>query len=164
MEVFVKKNDVFPVLIGMEKKDGLACNDMAKRIDKNSAVFVSGEYDIHEIASIIKYSSMLISSRYHAIVISMSSLIPSAGISMDERIENLMNERGDSDLCVTVDEEDLSRKISIMLNKLSNNKQVIQHHVSINLSRQLKQMDEMAIWFSDELYKFYPEYIKRSIL
>ena len=46
------------------------------------------------LVSILRACHMMASSRYHGIVTSMPGLVPSAGITMDERIRNLMRERG----------------------------------------------------------------------
>ena len=54
---------------------------------------------------------LMVSSRYHAIVTSMPALVPSAGVTMDERIRNLMQERGHEDLLMTVDDPTLGDKL-----------------------------------------------------
>ena len=52
----------------------------------------------------------MVSSRYHGIVTSMPALVPSAGVTMDERIRNLMQERGHDHLLMNVDDPTLEDK------------------------------------------------------
>ena len=49
----------------------------------------------------------------------MPALVPSAGITMDERIRNLMRERGHQDLLMNVDDPDLEPKLLAALEKLA---------------------------------------------
>ena len=51
---------------------------------------------MYQMVSILRAGHLMISSRYHGIVTSMPALVPSAGVTMDERIRNLMQERGHS--------------------------------------------------------------------
>ena len=72
-----------------------------------------------ELVSILRACHMMVSSRYHGIVTSMPGLVPSAGITMDERIRNLMRERGHQDLLMNVDDPDLEPKLMAALEKLA---------------------------------------------
>ena len=65
---------------------------------------------MYEMVSILRVCRLMVSSRYHGIVTSMPALVPSAGITMDERIRNLMNERGHKDLLMNVDDPDLAER------------------------------------------------------
>src|SRR6266567_3354953 len=81
-------------------------------------VLTSDDYNMYELVSILRACHMMVSSRYHGIVTSMPALVPSAGITMDERIRNLMNERGHQDLLMNVDDCDLESKLLVALDKL----------------------------------------------
>ena len=72
-------------------------------------VLTSEDYNMYQMVSILRCCRLMVSSRYHGIVTSMPGLVPSAGITMDERIRNLMNERGHKDLLMNVDDPDLSQ-------------------------------------------------------
>ena len=74
---------------------------------------------MYEMVSILRACHMMVSSRYHGIVTSMPGLVPSAGITMDERIRNLMRERGHQDLLMNVDDPDLEPKLLAALEKLA---------------------------------------------
>src|SRR2546429_399834 len=77
----------------MERLDAVACRDMAAQIP-GTPVFTSDNFDMFQLVSILRACSYMVSSRYHGIVTSMPSLVASAGVTMDERIRNLMRERG----------------------------------------------------------------------
>ena len=62
-------------------------------------IFTSDDYDMYQLVSILRQASYMVSSRYHGIVTCMPSLVASAGVTMDERIRNLMRERGHQHLC-----------------------------------------------------------------
>ena len=57
-------------------------------------IFPRTGYDMYELVSVLRGCDRMVSSRYHAIVTSMPGLVASAGVTMDERIRNLMHERG----------------------------------------------------------------------
>ncbi len=65
---------------------------------------------MYELVSVLRACDLMVSSRYHGIVTAMPGLVPSAGVTMDERIRNLMHERGHEDLLMTVDDPDLEAK------------------------------------------------------
>ena len=82
-------------------------------------VFTSDAHDMYELVSVLRCCSMMVSSRYHAMVTSMPGLVPSAGITMDERIRNLLRERGHEHLLMTVDDPDLEAKLLVVLERLA---------------------------------------------
>ena len=77
----------------------------------HSPIFTSDDYDMFQLVSILRCGSYMVSSRYHGIVTCMPSLVASAGVTMDERIRNLMRERGHEHLFLTVDDPDLEPKL-----------------------------------------------------
>src|SRR5437762_14191992 len=64
-----------------------------------------------QLVSILRACSYMVSSRYHGIVTCMPSLVASAGVTMDERIRNLMRERAHQHLLLTVDDPALEHKL-----------------------------------------------------
>ena len=106
---------------------------------------------------------MLVSSRFHAIVTSMPGLVPSAGITMDERIRNLMNDRNDPDLFLEVDEEDLAEKILRIFHRLYDDGESIAEGIGRAIPRQLQLMGNMGIDFMDEVVKTYPEFPRKDL-
>jgi len=71
----------------------VACRAISEQI-KGLPIFTSDDYDMYQLVSILRQAAYMVSSRYHGIVTCMPSLVASAGVTMDERIRNLMRERG----------------------------------------------------------------------
>ncbi len=158
VDTYAKENDLHVIVIGMEQLDRIACGDFAHRLSSPHSIFTSDKYTMFELISIIRNASLLISSRYHAIVSSMPALIPSAGITMDERIINIMEERKDLNLCLKVDEDNLYEKILTILNSMTNESNLIKEHIGTTLVKQLRRMGEMGVHFTDEICRVYPEF------
>ncbi len=84
---FLQRHKVFPILVAMERLDARACTEFAAHLGGVSVpVFTSEEYDIFQLVSILRQSSLMVSSRYHGIVSTMPAMVASAGVTMDERI------------------------------------------------------------------------------
>src|ERR1700730_2980738 len=90
-KAFLQRHRVFPILVGMERLDAVACRDIAAQIP-GAPVFTSDDYDMFQLVSLLPTATYMVSSRYHGIVTCMPSLVASAGVTMDERIRNLMRE------------------------------------------------------------------------
>ena len=99
-----------------------------------SRIFTSDQYNMWEMVSILRSCDMMASSRYHGIVTSMPALVPSAGITMDERIRNLMRERGHEDLLMNVDDPDLEPRLLTALNKLATDGEMVAAGIGRNRS------------------------------
>jgi polysaccharide pyruvyl transferase WcaK-like protein len=104
---------------------------------------------------------MMASSRYHGIVTSMPGLVPSAGITMDERIRNLMNERGHAHLLMNVDDLDLAEKLLVALEDLYTDGERIASGIAETVVKNLKVMARMGVFFEEELQRRYPEFPTR---
>src|SRR5579859_4021980 len=107
---FRERHRVFPILVAMERLDAHACRAMLEFLP-GTPVFTSDDYDMYQIVSILRQCAYMVSSRYHGIVTCMPSLVASAGVTMDERIRNLMRERGHQHLFLTVDDPELAPKL-----------------------------------------------------
>lgn len=163
VDAFCRDRDVFVIMVGMERVDRRACEDLAARLQAPSACFVSDEYDMFEMVSILRNCSYMVSSRFHAVVTSMPGLVPSAGITMDERIRNLMNDRGHPDLFLEVDEDDLGDKVLAILLRLEKEAEQIAHDIGKVIPQQFALMGQMGIDFMDEVTRVYPEFPRRDL-
>ena len=155
---FQEKHSVFPILVGMEKLDRKACEDLANELGSNPPLFISDEINMYDMVGILRQASMLLTSRFHAIVCSMPGLVPSAGITMDERIRNLMIERGHENLFLEVDEDQLDDKLFSILEKLEKDREKISKDISKTVPKQIKKMGEMGIAFENEVKRIYPDF------
>jgi polysaccharide pyruvyl transferase WcaK-like protein len=153
---------MFPILVGMEQLDRLACEALAPRLERALGfappLFVSDEHDMYRLVSVLRNCEAMISSRFHAIVTSMPGLVASGGITMDERIRNLMNDRRHPHLFLEVDEDDLGEKVLQMLRTLRRDRDAIRQGIAEVLPTQLRLMGQMGIDFADEVRRVYPAF------
>jgi polysaccharide pyruvyl transferase WcaK-like protein len=158
---FTQKHRVFTVLVAMERLDAIACRAIAGQIP-GLPVFTSDDYDMYELVSILRQSSYMVSSRYHGMVTCMPSLVASAGVTMDERIRNLMRERGHQHLFLTVDDPDLGPKMLQMMETLVTEADSVRDGIGQTVVRNLKVMARMGVIFEDVVRRQYPELPLRS--
>jgi polysaccharide pyruvyl transferase WcaK-like protein len=104
---------------------------------------------------------MMASSRYHGIVTSMPARVPSAGITMDERIRNLMDERGHADLLMNVDDPDLEPRLLTALETLYRDGEAVAAGIAKTVVKNLKLMAQMGVYFEEEVQRRYPEFPTR---
>jgi polysaccharide pyruvyl transferase WcaK-like protein len=159
---FVARHDVFPVIVGMEQLDRRACEALATLLvertgGRTPAVIVSDKHDMYEMVSVIRQARVLLSSRYHAIVTSMPGLVPSAGVTMDERIRNLMTDRGQPELCLGVDDPDLAAGVSRVLETLWTDADSVVDGIGRTVVTNLERMGEMGISLIDFVRARHPE-------
>ena len=160
---FLQRHKVFPILVAMERLDARACREFAPQLPGGSApIFTSDEFDIFQLVSILRQSTWMVSSRYHAIVTSMPSSVVSVGVTMDERIRNLMNERGHKHLFLNVDDPDLEPKLLNMMETLVSEADFIRDSIARTTVRNLKVMARMGTFLEDAVRRQYPEFPLRS--
>jgi polysaccharide pyruvyl transferase WcaK-like protein len=152
-----QEHRAFPIAIGMERLDIDSCRRLSDRLG-GIPVFASDNYDMYQLVSILRCSSYIVSSRYHALVTSMSAGIPSAGVTMDERIRNLMNERGQNHLLLESDESALENKLVKILDTLVREQDTIRNAIRCTVTQMLRLMAQMGIAFEEIVSKCYPEF------
>lgn len=160
---FAREQRFFPILVGMEQLDRKACEHLQPRLPMPAPLFISDTYDMYDLVSVLRNCSMMVSSRFHAVVTSMPGLVPSAGVTMDERIRNLMNDRGHPDLFLEVDDPHLGEKLLTILRRLARDGEEIADDIARCVPEQLVLMGQMGIDFVDELARVYPEFPRRPL-
>ena len=163
-QAFLKRHKVFPILVAMERLDTVACMAIEKEIP-GTPVFTSDDFDMFELVSILRACTYMVSSRYHGIVTSMPAGVVSGGVTMDERIRNLMRERGHQHLVLTVDDPDLGPKLLEVMERLVVEADGIREAIGRTVVSNLKAMSRMAGFFEDEVRKTYPEFpLRKGVL
>jgi len=163
-KAFLEKYRVFPILVAMERLDAVACREIAKEIP-GAPVLTSNDYDMFQLVSILRACTYLVSSRYHGIVTCMPAQVVSAGVTMDERIRNLMRERGHQHLLLNVDDPDLEPKLLQVMESLVAESEAIRENIGKMVVSNLKAMARMAIFLEDEVRRTYPEFpLRRGVV
>jgi len=158
---FRTQRKVFVILAATERLDARPAGRISEKLG-GVPVLSSEDYNMYELVSVLRACHMMASSRYHGIVTSMPRLVPSAGITMDERIRNLMRERGHEELLMNVDDADLESKLLAALIKLSQEGERIADGVGRTVVRNLKVMARMGVYFEEEVQRRYPEFPTRK--
>ena len=157
---FRKQRNVFVILAATERLDARPAKRISEKLG-GVPIVTSDQYNMYELVSILRACHIMASSRYHGIVTSMPGLVPSAGITMDERIRNLMRERGHQDLLMTVDDPDLEPKLLVALETLASQGERIADGIARTVVKNLKVMARMGVLFEEEVQRRYPEFPTR---
>ena len=161
VNAFRQQRRVFVAMAATEQLDARACHRISEKLG-GVPVFTSEQYDMYQMVSILRAGHMMASSRFHGIVTSMPALVPSAGITMDERIRNLMHDRGHPELLMNVDDADLEPKLIGALNVLATEGERIADGIGRNVVRKLRMMSRMGVYFQEEVQRRYPEFPTRK--
>jgi len=141
-----------------------ACERVAQKIG-GAPIFASDQLNMYEIVSILRQCDRILSSRFHAIVSSMPGGVPSAGVTMDERIRNLMRDRGHEHLLMKVDEPGLADKIVTALEALDAEADEIREAMAGTVARNLRTMARMGVYLEENVARQYPEFpIRKGVL
>jgi polysaccharide pyruvyl transferase WcaK-like protein len=160
VDAFRRRRKVFVILVATERLDARPARRISEKLG-GVPVLTSDQYNMYELVSILRACHMMVSSRYHGIVTSMPALVPSAGITMDERIRNLMRERAHQDLLMNVDDSDLEPKLLAAMEKLAMETERIADGIARTVVKNLKVMARMGVYFEEEVQRRYPEFPTR---
>lgn len=161
-QAFAAETDAFVVCVGMERLDRQACQDLSARLSRPAPLFISDEHTMYTLVSVLRHASLLVSSRYHAIVTSMPGGVPSIGVTMDERIHNLMHDRGHEDLLHRVDDVGLGPQLLDTMRQAHREQTRLRAEILGFIPSQLTKMGHMGIDLEDELLRVYPDFPRRQ--
>jgi polysaccharide pyruvyl transferase WcaK-like protein len=157
IDVFRKEHSVFPILVGMERLDAGPCQRISERVG-GIPMFTSEQFNAFQLVSILRCCHLIVSSRYHAIVTSTGGLVPSAGVTMDGRIRNLMRERGHDHLLVDAEDDQLEPKLVTVLGQLMSDRQAIADGIGQTVVKNLKAMAQMGVYLEQEVRQRHPNF------
>jgi polysaccharide pyruvyl transferase WcaK-like protein len=161
VQSYRKSRSVFPILVAMEMLDRDACERVSQQIG-GAPIFASDQLNMYELVSILRVCDRMLSSRFHAIVTSMAAGVPSAGVTMDERIRNLMHQRSHDHLMMTVDEPDLADKIVSALTALDAQADEIRCSMKKVVAQNLRLMARMGVYLEERVARQYPQFPVRT--
>jgi polysaccharide pyruvyl transferase WcaK-like protein len=160
---FRREKRVFTIMVGMEQLDRIACEEIESRLDERAPVLNSDQFNMYELVSVLRNCALLVTSRFHAIVTSMPGLVPSGGITIDERIRNIMASRGHEHLYFECDDPEIEDKTLALLRRLDRDAEGIRLDIQKTLPGQLELMGQMGIDFADEVSRIYPSFPRRDL-
>ncbi|MDD5748896.1 MAG: polysaccharide pyruvyl transferase family protein [Actinomycetota bacterium] len=156
---FVRRHDVHPIIIGMEALDDYPNSKFQKMLKTPAQIFCAKDYNGFQMVSFLRRLSMLITSRYHASVLSMPEGIPSIAVSMDERLYNIFEETDQlEDYYFKVDEPELSEKLIAAMEKLWKNQEKVREENIRRVPKYLKEIANMGVKFRNFVKENFPEF------
>ena len=157
---YVDLHDAFPVIIGMEQLDDRACvrlQTLLKEQMIDAPLFVSHSYDGKQLSALLRNLSLLVTSRYHAHVLSMDAAVPTVAISMDERLTNLVSDIGLRDqLLHHVTDDDLAGKISKSFSYIDEHVSEVRQALETQVKASLSLTGDMGYFFVDYVQQAFP--------
>ncbi len=146
---FAASHSCHVVIIGMEQLDTDACIRMRDRLTSPASVILAKNHDGYRIAAVLRTLSLLITSRYHAQVLSMQARVPSVAVSMDERLDNIMQEMNMTQYqLLNADDPELSLKLSRSLEYLQSHQEQIKDNTERKLALYQGTLDQMGDFMS----------------
>lgn len=154
---FRKRTGVFVVVAASEELDNRAVRLLSAKLG-GVPTFSSTDYNMYQLVSLFRAADLMLSSRYHAIVTSMPSRVASAGISFDERIANLMKDRGHEHLLMQVDDPDLEDRAESALDVLNANAEQVAQASNRTVVKNLRIMSNMGRRLVEYVREKYPRF------
>lgn len=143
------EEDAFVVILGMEKLDADACRIIEKQIKGPHAVYTSETYDVFQMTGLLRQLSILITSRYHAAVLSMEHTIPIVAVSMDARLDGLMEEMElHRNYLHHVNDQQLADRITASLQHTEKHRTEIASTICHHLAIYKNKVEEMSKFFT----------------
>ncbi|MCD7809295.1 MAG: polysaccharide pyruvyl transferase family protein, partial [Erysipelotrichaceae bacterium] len=152
---FTAKHACHVVIIGMERLDADACHRLQAKLTVPSSIFLSSDYDGYKMSAILRKLSILVTSRYHAQVLSMNNQVPSVAISMDERLDNIMQDMNLSKhQLLHVDDANLASSLKASLEYVWFNQKQIQDKMAYQLICYQNELDKMGYFLFEWLCSY----------
>ena len=139
-----------------DSEGAVTLNAAAEADGEKLPTFVSDEHDMFELVAILRAASLVASSRYHAIVCSMPAGVPSIGITMDERIRNLMADRGQPELALECDDARLDERLFSAMDAALAQPEAMRAGIDGSVTRNLLAMGRMGAWAVQHVRERHP--------
>lgn len=158
VKAFIAETPAFPVLIEMEPIDHQACVDLQSEMGMPMPTFSGGQWSMYDIVAILRQASIVVSSRYHALLTSMPAGVVGIGVSMDERIRNLFIERKLSRFVVDVDDPDLGDALLALLRNGRDQGDELRAGTDAFVAGQLYRVGQMGKAICTEICRKFPDF------
>jgi polysaccharide pyruvyl transferase WcaK-like protein len=172
----LETHNVLPCLFGSEQLDRFAAEALNEKLierlegtpawekmpaavrENGFPIIVSDDHDMYAMVSAMRQSTFMVSSRYHACVMTMAGGVISAGVTMDERIQNLMIDRGTPGLALQTDDPELEQHLYEVLVRLTSERDVIRAGIDDCVYQNLERMGQMGMILVDYVRRHHPEF------
>lgn len=143
---------------GLDATFGKKIQGYMKHADKTK-IFTSTDYNASQMTNILRSLNLLITSRYHAGVLSLANQVPQTAIGHDLRIKDLYSDLGIEDLFVDHEDPDRYKKISDNVETLFYNYNTIKDKLRIGYEQYREREKRNTQLFKGFLEQNYPEWL-----
>lgn len=150
------ERNAFVLVLGMEKVDAAACNDLAELAGTGRAPLIGATLPVRDVVALLRHTDLLVSSRFHALVGAMPASVPSIGVSMDARIDNLLGDAGQAARGVRADAPDLCDRILHAAARLDPDAVAVASRTTVRQA--LEGMGRMGMAVREEVALAVPEF------
>ncbi len=145
---YSQEHHAFVVILGMEQLDAGVCKLLEQRLGAPHAVFTSKTSNVFQMTGLLRQLNILLTSRYHASVLSMEHAIPIVAVSIDARLSGVMREVGLADnYLIQAGDHDLENRITTSLQRAEAHQQEIGEKIRHHLPHYKKQTMAMSQFF-----------------
>lgn len=152
---YARERGAFVVVLGMEKLDAKVCEQMEQGLEVPHAVFTSKVSNVFEMTGLLRQLSILLTSRYHASVLSMEKACPIVAVSIDARLNGVMREVGlAADYLHQATDDDLENRITRSL-QMAGEREIeiggqIKHHLEEYKHKTMAMSQYFATWLKEQ--------------
>jgi len=116
----VARHDKHVALIGMEQVDEPLAREIQRRMvhADRARVFSSRQYNASQMTSLLRSLDLLVTSRYHACVLSMAAAVPQVAVGHDLRLKSIYADLGLKDYFIPADDPDRAAKVRERIERL----------------------------------------------
>jgi polysaccharide pyruvyl transferase WcaK-like protein len=102
-DTIVEQHDRSVALICMEQLDEMLAEQIHARMahPERARLFSARQHDASRMTVLLRGLGALVTSRYHASVLSLAAAVPHVAVAQDLRLRTLFDEMGMSELCIT---------------------------------------------------------------
>lgn len=152
---YSREHNAFVVILGMEQLDAKVCEQFEQRIESQHAVFTSKTSNVFQMTSLLRQLSLLLTSRYHASVLSMEHACPIVAVSIDARLNGVMHEvELDTHYLHRATDADLENRIMISLEQIGTHEHdisdTIQRHLAIYKDKTTAMSQYFVTWLKEQ--------------
>lgn len=160
VDEFTERHNAQAVIFAMDGTlDPYPCLRLQETMKTKAHFFNAQVYDGFQMMALLRTLSMLITSRYHARVLSLPGGIPGIAISMDERLYNIFQEAGHlKDYYISTEEAQLGEKLAVAMEKLWENREKVRGEIMGTIPKYLRMMAGMGKTFRNFVKKNFPEF------
>jgi len=145
---YSREHNAFVVILGMEKLDTRVCEMMEQQIEQPHVVYTSKTCNVFQMTGLVRQLSILLTSRYHASVLSMERSIPIVAVSIDARLNGVMREVGLAENYLhQATDTDLEKGITASLQRTGEHQQEIAKTIQQQLTHYQEKTTAMSQFF-----------------